>query len=144
MMQWRKGPIKRDEEVQRAEKIREALQLRAAGMNYQDIADRLGYKNKSTAYRIIQKALEDLVKEPAEELRTLELDRLDRMTLGLAAKAYKGDTKAVAALLRVMDHRAKLTGLYEVQTDTGMAAAQQSLNALMQTIATAAQTQQEE
>ena len=143
-MQWRKGPIKRDEEVQHAEKIREALQLRAAGMNYQDIADRLGYKNKSTAYRIIQKALEDLVKEPAEELRTLELDRLDRMTLGLAAKAYKGDTKAVAALLRVMDHRAKLTGLYEVQTDTGMAAAQQSLNALMQTIATAAQTQQEE
>jgi hypothetical protein len=51
------------------------------------------------------------VQEPAEELRTMEVARLDQMLLGLWPKAIKGDTWAVDRVLKIMERRAALLGL---------------------------------
>lgn len=57
----------------------EALRLRSRGWTYQQIADELGYYDRRTAYRAVEQALKDTLQEPAENLRKLEVDRLDEM-----------------------------------------------------------------
>lgn len=90
---------------------RQALQLRAAGLSYRAIADQLGYAGPSGAFKAVISALDDTVREPAREVRVLELERLDRLLAGVWEKATAGDIQAVAAALRVMERRARLLGL---------------------------------
>ncbi|MFC4609735.1 hypothetical protein ACFO9E_18220 [Streptomyces maoxianensis] len=55
----------------------EAAELKGQGLSYQTIADRMGYASKSSAHAAVQRALKAIVEEPAENLRQLELQRLD-------------------------------------------------------------------
>ena len=89
----------------------EATRLRLAGATYQQIADKLGYHYKGTAYRAVMRCLKETKREPAEPLKTLELERMDRMLLGLWDKATHGDARAVDAVLRIMKRRAEMLGL---------------------------------
>jgi len=74
---------------------------RAAGVSeytaYHDVQDELG-------------RLDGTLKERAERLRDLEARRLD-LTVSLAAGTRAGDPRAVLAMVRVMERRAKLFGL---------------------------------
>jgi hypothetical protein len=97
--------------VAAAEKHAEALRLRIAGGSFSQIARQLGYASKGQAYKAVMAGLERWGVEPAEELRTLELARLDELTLGLWPKAMKGDAHAVDVCLRISARRAKLLGL---------------------------------
>lgn len=65
--------------VDTAQRDAEAARLRSDGQTYQAIADRLGFGDPSTARASVERALAAVIQEPAGELRTLELDRLDRM-----------------------------------------------------------------
>lgn len=93
------------------EKQRQCLELRKAGADFQQIADRLGYRNKSSAYRACQAAMANLTKEPAEDVLNLELARLDAMFVGLWPQARTGDPGAVQQCLRIQERRAKYLGL---------------------------------
>ena len=62
-----------------AQRDAEAARLRTRHWTYQQIADELGYASRGAAYDGVQRALQAVVREPAEELRTLELERLDRL-----------------------------------------------------------------
>lgn len=91
----------------------EALRLRASGMNYEEIGKAMGIP-KGSAYRHVMKALASLrenVKEEADQVRVLELQRLD----GLFKRAFEavdsGDIRAIDQAIRCMDRRAKLMGL---------------------------------
>lgn len=69
-----------------AERDAEATRLRGRALSYQAIADEMGWANISSAYRAVQRGLAAIRSEPAEEVRTLELERLDdlyRRTLGV-------------------------------------------------------------
>lgn len=85
--------------------------MRLVGLSYDKIAEKVGFASKSGAYHAVMAALTKTLREPAEELRTLELERLDDMTLPLMAQAKKGNQGAVDRLLRIMERRAKLLGL---------------------------------
>lgn len=87
------------------------LDLRRAGATYQEIADELGYKNRGTAYKALRRALGRTLQDSADNLRELEAARLDQLQLGSWKAAMRGDPKAVANVLRVMERRAKLLGL---------------------------------
>lgn len=100
-----------------AERWAKALEYRKAGVAYAVIAERLGYADHTGARYAVEKAIATLVREPAEEVRTLELERLDRMMLGLYEKATKGHEGAVDRVLRIMDRRAKLLGLDHAPKD---------------------------
>lgn len=108
--------------IESAERQRKALELRKSGLDYRSIAERLGYSSVAGVYKAVQVALKKTLQEPADELRAIEVERLDRMLLGLWPKAIKGDTWAVDRVLKIMERRATLLGLdapqkREVTTD---------------------------
>lgn len=97
--------------IEATERQRQAVELRKAGVGFQVIADKLGYKDHSGAYRAVKAALKKTLQEPADEVRRLELERIDAMLLGVWPRAKSGDDKAIESVLRLMKRRAALLGL---------------------------------
>ena len=64
-----------------AENDARALELRRAGASYEQIAKELGYKNKGSAYKAVQRQLEGLVMEHAPAVLRLELRKVDATEL---------------------------------------------------------------
>jgi hypothetical protein len=115
-----------------AEREARAAELRAKGMHYRDIARELGI-DVHQAHDDVRNALRAIVQEPAEELRTLELERLDRMYQAAADVlerqhvavshgkiVYQGEEpliddgpvlQAIDRLLKIQARRAALLGL---------------------------------
>ena len=95
-----------------AERRRRAVEMALTGSSYQAIADELGYANRGTVYRLVKNALEDRQVETIDELRRLEVERLDSLQVAIWEDAMTGDVRAVAAVVRIMHLRAKILGLY--------------------------------
>ena len=95
-----------------AERRSRAVEMALTGSSYQVIADELGYANRGTVYRLVKNALEDRQIETIDELRQLEVERLDALQVAVWEDATNGDVRAVAAVLKVMHLRAKILGLY--------------------------------
>lgn len=95
-----------------AQRRQQALELRAAGVTYELIAQRLGYSSKQSAHRDVQAAIEQAVELPTREMLNEELNRLDKLLAGMWADARKGDPNKVQAVLKIMDARARYLGLY--------------------------------
>lgn len=93
------------------QKQAEAMRLRASGMSLDAIAKRLGYRSHSGVHKAISSGLKKTLREPADELRTLEAERLDRMLEGLWDQAINGGTWQVDRVLNIMERRARLLGL---------------------------------
>ena len=97
--------------VDALERQLKALELRKAGVAYEEIARALGFKWKSGAFAAVKRALKEVKREPCQELIVLEAERLDKMQTALWAKAIRGDYGAVDRILRIMERRAELLGL---------------------------------
>ena len=104
------GP-QQDAKLTRAERQRAALKMRSKGAGYDDIAERLGYADRSGAWRSVQAAMGRLRTEAAQELRLLECERLDRLLEAVWKRAESGQPGAIRAALAVMERRARLLGL---------------------------------
>jgi hypothetical protein len=103
--------VKRDKlSAETQERRRQALDLRKRGLTYPQIAKAMSV-SLGTAHKLVQTAISDIPKELAEDVRLLELERLDRMLAGMWPKAIAGDPKAVAAAVKIMDRRAKYLGI---------------------------------
>lgn len=113
----------------------QALELRKFGASYRAIASRLGC-SKAGAYKAVIRALEKLAKERdgrAQELRELELQRLDMATLSIARQVQSGDYAAIDRWLKVVRERARLLGLYapeKVEGKTEVGFTEDALQAL--------------
>lgn len=89
------------------------MALRRAGASYQQIAEALDVST-TMAHRYVKQALEAMreeTRETAEDVRQLELARLDEMLSRLWPKVTEGDMKAYDRALRIMERRSKLLGL---------------------------------
>ncbi len=100
-----------DDAVKAHDNQLKALSLRKAGLGYQAIADALGYKDASGAWRAVKAALKKTLQEPADELRTLELARLDDMLKAIASHVAAGNLTAIDRALKIQERRARLLGL---------------------------------
>ena len=109
-----------------------ALQERQHGRTYEQIARICGYASKGAAYNAVQRELERTLHEPAENVRTLEVKRLDALYEVMEAKALKGDTWSVDRCLKIMERRAMLLGL-DAKPDAGLGA-QMTLVAIEQSV----------
>jgi len=81
-------------------------------MSYATIAQQLGCTPQA-AHKMVRKELEKLEQDTAsdrEEVRLLELERLDRMLMGCWNAATDGDKDAILSALRIMERRSKLLG----------------------------------
>ncbi len=90
-----------------------ALELRAKGHSYRHIAAVMQCA-PSEAHRRVKKALAWTSAENGEQVRELELSRLDQLWETYFGRAKEGDQKAAAICLRVMERRSKLLGLDQV------------------------------
>lgn len=119
--------------LETAKRDAEAAQLRAEGKTYDQIAEALGFSDRSLARRAVERALAATVREPADELRQLELIRLDALWVeavkvmttehitvnngrvievdGVPLKDDGPTLSAIDRLLKIMERRAKLVGL---------------------------------
>ncbi|MGP3752193.1 hypothetical protein [Streptomyces sp. IBSNAI001] len=119
--------------VDTAERDAEAARLRTRGYTYQQIADELDWVSRGDAYRAVQRVLEDTVKEAGDEVRAIELDRLDTLhaaamdvlerehvtvsngrVVALDGAPLPDDGPVLAAidrLLKIQERRARLLGL---------------------------------
>lgn len=112
----------------------EATKLRAAGLDYDEIAAELGFSNRGNAYRAVERCLAAARAEPAETVTKLELERLDEMwrnakavldrnhiTVSNGRIIYDDDGKpviddapvlqAIDRMLRIQERRSRLLGL---------------------------------
>ena len=104
--------------IDEAERSRSAIEMRKAGLTYDVIAQRLGFANRSGAFKAVERGIRSIMREPADDLRSLELERLDTIQVGLWTKARSGDVQAIDRLLRIMERRAKLLGLDAPEAST--------------------------
>ena len=98
-----------------AERRAALLRYRRSGMPYTQIVEEhpeLGYKGSASAARKdAQRALLQVVSEPAKDLLTLEMSRIDELWQAIHAKGLAGDLWAIDRLMRMSERRAKLAGL---------------------------------
>lgn len=90
-----------------------AIELRAQGWTYEQIADELGYANRGTVYRMVGRALEAQTVEAVDALRALEVERLNAVQVALWDKAMGGDVHAAKQAIRIIAARCRLLGLEE-------------------------------
>lgn len=115
-----------EQQISATERQRRALDMRKAGKSYQAIAATLGYASTGGAHKAVHSALTKTLSEPAEQVRDLELARLDALLEALwpgatGAKtapweedgrpAPEVDIERVDRVLKIMERRAKLLGL---------------------------------
>lgn len=106
-----------------AERRAAVFHLKKQGLTYRVIAKAMiekypgrlpkGYDERY-AYKDVMAILDKLnkeIKEDAEQVRRMELERLDRMFVKNFARAVKGDPKAVLSCIRIMDRRSRYLGL---------------------------------
>ncbi|WP_327246560.1 hypothetical protein [Streptomyces sp. NBC_01320] len=117
-----------------AERDAEAARLRSSGWTYPRIAAELGFNHKADAYNAVKRVLDATVREAGDDLRALELDRLDDMyaaamevlerehvtvSNGRVVSLDDGTPlpddgpvlQAIDRLLRIQERRARLLGL---------------------------------
>ncbi len=97
--------------IEAKQKATQAVELRKGGATYQSIADVLGYNSPQAAWEAVTRTLMETMREPADELRKLEVDRLDSLFLTVYPMAKQGILSAVDRCLRIMERRARLLGL---------------------------------
>ena len=98
--------LAREREVQ-------ALELRKRGMSYAEIGEAIGMSLQG-ASDAVRRALERLrteASEKAEDVRDLELARLDKLLKIAEAAAESGDISAIDRVLRIQERRSKYLGL---------------------------------
>jgi hypothetical protein len=96
--------------MQMAERQRQALELRRAGASYRSIAQQLGC-SLGNAWKSVRAGIKKTLQEPADEVRRLENDRLDRLQFILWQRALEGNLHAIDRVLKIMKRRAELNGL---------------------------------
>ena len=96
------------EVVEREAKV---LELRRGGLTFDTIAKRLGFAYASGAHAAYENACKRIVYAEVEEIRKIEMDRLDIAKSAIWTNVLRGDIPSVTALIRIMDRRAKLLGL---------------------------------
>lgn len=90
-----------------------AVEMRLAGHTYAQIGAACGVVPQQ-AHQAVTRYLEDtraVAREHAEDIRRLELDRLDRILAAIGPLAEGGDLAAVDRVLRIQERRASLLGL---------------------------------
>lgn len=98
--------------VQKARRRMQVMDLRAAGLTNEQIAEHLGMTKNGVA-RVINNTLEEWGKrdqESAQKVRTQKMFELDQLKRAVWAKAISGDIKAIREVTKIIQLQARLAG----------------------------------
>lgn len=99
-------------DINRAQRVQLATKMRIEGHEWETIAAVCGIRGgKGAAYNLVNNALKAEQREATEELRTLEVLRLNALLAVYYPKALDGDGWSMDRVLRIMERRALLLGL---------------------------------
>ena len=109
----RKATITSVERIERQQRIAAIIQMRLQGCTLGCSARRgtPPWVSRRHSLQTIKKALEDMAREPFEEVRQLELMRLDELLVGVYGRAISGDVAYIDRALAISDRRVRLLGL---------------------------------
>lgn len=99
--------------IEKAEKQKKALNLRRAGLTFQEIGDTIGC-TRGYAYKLVSRALQEYrteTEEAVKDLRATECARIDQVLRGIWPKAINGNLGAIDRFVKLTDQRAKLLGI---------------------------------
>jgi hypothetical protein len=96
--------------IESVERQKRAMELRLLGKTYEAIAQELGC-TPAGAWKMIVTAMDATIRDPADKLRQIELDKLDRQEEVWAPLARLGDKDALDAWIKIQASRRKLLGL---------------------------------
>lgn len=108
-----KANCKGAQRVTAAERRRQILELRRGGMTLDLIGQAMGI-SRQRVHAILKSELARTAAEnaaDAEELRALEVERLDCLLYGIWERAQSGELEAVDRALKIAHRRAALLGL---------------------------------
>lgn len=101
-------------------RAQEAIELRMQGLTFEAIAGQIGV-TREAARKAVLRALEETnqaIAERADELRSIEAQRLERITEVLWPRVLEGDLKAIDRVIRTRESFRRLTGL-DLHKDAG-------------------------
>lgn len=87
------------------------VDLAAAGWSYEAIRAELGYANRGTVWRIVNKALVAHEASSVADLRRVQLTRLEALLSSAWTAAAEGDVEAITACVRIVEAEVKLMAL---------------------------------
>ena len=96
-----------------------ALALRARGQSIGQVREALGLHRLADARALLMEALAErrAAEETVEEIRELELERLDQLTAALWPQVEQGELKAIEEARKIGETRRKLLGLDKTAGD---------------------------
>jgi DNA-binding CsgD family transcriptional regulator len=92
------------------ERERLAVELRVQGCTYDEIGARLGVSRRM-ASRIVNRAIDRVLREPVSQLIDLESARLDALWQAMWPQAMAGSARHAEVCVRICERRARLLGL---------------------------------
>lgn len=91
---------------------RRSVELALSGLPYDEIAADVGYKNRGTAWNVVQKALQENLIDDVEHYRSLELARLESLLSSHWEDATANrSTRSADLCLRIVAQQSKLLAL---------------------------------
>jgi predicted transcriptional regulator len=100
--------------VAKAQDLRKkCFDLRLAGYSYQEMADELGVTAQCAHHHVTEtlRISREQTAEITDQVRDLELKRIDLMLKALHARANRGDEKAIETTIKLMARRTAYLGL---------------------------------
>lgn len=95
------------------DRTNKAVDLRVQGHTFDEIADALGYANRSGAIKAVRRGLKQRAQEQAgdrDELIARDLELIDQIIKGLIPQILKGTPRSAEVALKAMERRAALLG----------------------------------
>lgn len=89
----------------------QAVDLRKQGLAFESIARKLGYNSRQAAHKAVTELLQETAAEGCEDLRQLELMRLDGLWETFYKQAVRGSPRAAYVCARLSERRSRLLGL---------------------------------
>jgi hypothetical protein len=96
--------------IERRQRDLQCVELRKAGLTWQQIADRLGYGSQGHAYDRFMIVMRDYPREDVETWRNTISDRYDAMIRALWPQVLQGKWLAIDRVTRILEAQARLHG----------------------------------
>lgn len=113
---------------ERALKVRS---MRIANLTYQQIASKLNI-SIDTVRRDLERITVDFPEKNVRDLIADQNAKIELMLSPMVLRGASGDTKSTMAAVKLLEHQAKLFGLFDLQSDNGQAEAMAVLGKFME------------